>query len=57
MIDSDSELNAMILIYAATLGFKVYFITVKAQKIDSFWLKTFGMIIASFQVLDRLGRV
>ena len=41
---------------ALKLGLKVYLIDVRAQKIDSFILETFKMVLASFQVEDKLGR-
>ena len=56
LIDSDGEINAMILIYAAKLGLKLHLTTVVAQKIDSSTLKTFGMVLATFQMKDKLGK-
>ena len=40
----------MTLGYASKLGLKVRPTNIKAQKIESFTLKTFGMILASFQM-------
>ena len=42
--------------YAKQLGFQVQKIDVKARKIDSSLLWTFEMVIAGFQVEDKLGR-
>ena len=56
LIDSDSKDNAMTLAYASKLGFWVQKTYVGAQKIDSSSLWTFRMVIASFQVEDKLGR-
>ena len=42
--------------YAAVLGLKICSIAVRAQKIDGSFLKTFGIVIASFQDKDKLGR-
>ena len=38
------------------LDFKFCPTTIEAQKIDDFFIKIFGIIIASFKVLDKLGR-
>ena len=46
----------MTLGYVSKLGLKIYSTNVGAQKIDSSTLKTFGMILASFQVEDTLER-
>ena len=48
--------NAMTLGYASKLGLKVRPTDVRAQKIDGSTLKTFEMVLASFQVEDKLGR-
>ena len=56
LIDLGGEINAMILAYASKLGFKVYHIKVRAQKIDGSILKTFGIVLANFLVEDKLGR-
>lgn len=47
----------IILAYAKQLGIKTQQINVEAQKIDSLSLKTFKIIIAIFQVVNKLGRV
>ena len=56
LVNLSSEVNAMTPTYAAKLGFKVRKTDIKAQKIDSFILKTFGIVLADFQVEDKLGR-
>ena len=56
LIDSGSEVNAMTPAYASKLGLKVHTTDVGAQKIDGSTLETFGMVLASFQVEDKLGR-
>ena len=56
LIDLGSEVNAMTLAYAIKLGHQVWRTDVGAQKIDSSLLRTFGMVIAGFQVKDKLGR-
>ena len=42
--------------YTSKLGLKVRPTNVKAKKIDGSTLKTFGMVLANFQVEDKLGR-
>ena len=57
LIDSGSEVNVMTLAYAKKLGLRTQKSDVRAQKIDGSSLKTFGMVIAGFQVINKLGRV
>ena len=57
LIDSGSKVNAMTLGYASKLGLKICLTNVGAQKIDGSTLKMFGMVLASFQVENTLGRV
>ena len=57
LMDSGSKVNAMSLAYKSTLGLKVYHTDVKAQKIDGSTLKIFGMVLASFQMEDKLRKV
>ena len=56
LIDSGSEINAMTLVYVKQLGLWTRKTDVGAQKIDGLLLVTYGMIIATFQVIDKLGR-
>ena len=56
LINFGNEVNAITSAYAVVLGLKVCPTTIGAQKIYSSFLKTFGMVIASFQVKDKLGR-
>ena len=56
LVDSGSEVNAMTPTYATKLGLKVPKTDIGAQKIDGSTLETFGMILADFQVEDKLGR-
>ena len=57
LIDSSSEMSAMSPAYTLKLSLKVHHIDIGAQKIDGSTLKTFGMVLASFQVEDKLGRI
>ena len=56
LIDSGSEVNAITPAYTSKLGFRVRHTDVGAQKIDGSTLQTFGMVLANFQVEDKLGR-
>ena len=55
LLDSGSEVNAMAAAYLAHLGLKVRMTDVGAQKIDGSSLATYGMIIAAFQIVNKLG--
>ena len=57
MIDSGSEFNSMIPAYALKLGLKIHHTNVEAQKIDGSTFKTFEIVLANFQVEDKLQRV
>lgn len=57
LINSNSKVNAIILAYALKLGLKICRTNVKAQKITGFIFKIFEIVLARFQVEDRLGRV
>ena len=46
----------MALAYASKLALKVHPTNVKAQKIDGSILKTFEMVLASFQIEDKLKK-
>ena len=55
LLNSGSKVNAMTPAYAAHLGLKVRVTNIGAQKIDGFSLATYSMVIAAFQVVDKLG--
>ena len=55
LLDSGSEVNIMTPAYAAYLDFKVRVTNVGMQKIDGFLLATYGIVIAAFQVVNKLG--
>lgn len=57
LINLSSEINAMIFVYVAKLGFKVRKTNIVALKIDGSTFDTFRMVIANFQIKDKLGRV
>ena len=56
LIDSGSEVNAMTPAYALKLGLRACHTNGRAQKIDGSTLQTFGMVLASFQVEDKLEK-
>ena len=56
LIDLNSKVNTMTLIYAKQLCLQVQKTDVGDQKIDGSLLRTFKMVIAGFQVEDKLGR-
>ena len=55
LLNSGSKVNAMTQAYAAHLSLKVRVTNDGAQKIDGSSLGTYGMVIASFYVIDKLG--
>ena len=56
LIDLLSEVNVMTPTYASKLGLTVRPTNVGAQKVDGSTLETFGMVLASFQVENKLRR-
>ena len=56
LIVSGSEVNTMTLADTAHLDLKVRVTNVSAQKIDGSLLATYSMVIANFQVVNKLGR-
>ena len=56
LIDLGSEVNAITLAYILKLGLQFYCTNFGAQKIDGSTLETFGMVLASFQMEDKLGK-
>lgn len=56
MINLSNEINKIILSYIATLKIKIRLIIIKAQKIDCFFFLIYNMIIANFEVLDKLDK-
>ena len=56
LLDSGSKVNAITPAYTAHLGLKVKVTDVGVQKINRSSLATYSMVIATFQVFDKLGR-
>ena len=56
LFNSESEINAMTLAYTAYLDLKMRVIDIGVQKIDGSLLANYGMVIAAFQVVGKLGR-
>ena len=56
LLNSGSEVNAMDPAFTWKLGFHIRKTNVRAQKIDGSTFKTFGIVIANFQMEDKGGR-
>lgn len=56
LINSGSEVNFMHSNYAKKLGLPIEKTDVRVRKIDGLFLGTFGMVIAGFQIQDKLGQ-
>ena len=56
LIDSGSEVNVMTPAYKSRLGLRAHHTNVEAQKIDDSTLQTFEIVLADFQVEDKLGK-
>ena len=56
LIDSGSKVNAIASAYTAKIGLNIHPIYVIIKKINGLLLMTFKMIIAGFQVIDKLSR-
>lgn len=52
----DSEINAITIAYITKLGLKVCRINVRTQNINSFSLEIFKMVLASFQIKNKLRK-
>ena len=55
LLDSGSKVNAMISAHVANLGLKMRVTDVDAQKIDGFSPATYGIVIATFQIMNKIG--
>ena len=56
LLDSGNKVNIINPDFAQKLGFKIWKTNVGAQKIDGSALETFGMVIADFQIENKIGR-
>lgn len=56
LINLGSKFNARILGYTLKLGLKVCFTNIKAQKINDSTFEIFEIVLASFQVEDKLNQ-
>ncbi len=56
LLDSGSKVNAMSQAFAQQLGLKIRKTNVGVQKINGITLKTYGMVVSTFFVLDKDGR-
>ena len=55
LLNSGSKINAITPAYAAYLGLKVKMTDVRAQKIDGSSLANYDIVIAAFQIVNKLG--
>lgn len=56
LINLDSKVNTITPPYALKLGLQVYYKNIGTQKIDGSTFKTFEIVLASFQIEDKIGR-
>ena len=56
LLDNSREVNTMNPNFARKLDFKVWKTNVEAQKIDGSVLEIFGIIIANFQIEDKVNK-
>ena len=56
LLNSGSKINAITSTYTTHLGLKVRVTNVGIQKIDGSLLVTYGIVIAAFQVVNKLHR-
>lgn len=56
LINLNNKVNAITPVYILKLGLKIYGININAQINDSFILKMFEIVLASFQVRDKLRK-
>lgn len=56
LINLESKVNTMTPTYVLKLGLTVRPTNIRVQKVDDSILKTFSMVLASFQVEDKLRR-
>ena len=56
LIDLGNNINILTLVYVLKLGLRVYRTIFRAQKIDDSTFKIIRMVLASFQIEDKLER-
>lgn len=56
LINSGSEVNAMITVFGAKLNLRVYSTNVEAQKINGSTFKIFRIVLASFQIENKFKK-
>ena len=56
-INSGSKVNVKMLTYASKLGLKICSTDFRDQKIDSSTIETFKIVLASFQVENKLEKI
>lgn len=56
LIDFNSKINTILLVYILKLDFKIYLINNRAQKIDSVIVNIFSIMLASFLISNKLEK-
>lgn len=54
LIKLNNKINTIKLVYILNLGFKIYYINIKAQNIDNFIFKIFKIVLTSFRIKNNL---
>ena len=57
LIDSECEVNVIYLSFAKQLGLPIWATDVGAQKIDGIILDIYGIVVATFLIVDKTNRV
>lgn len=57
LLDSKSKFNVINQAFALQLGFKIRKTNIKADKIDGTTLKTYGIVVSTFSLLNKDGKV
>ena len=57
LLNNNSKINTMSPGYIKKLGLKIWKINIVAQKIDDSTFNSFGIVIAKFEMEDKIGRL
>ena len=56
LLNSESKVNAINLVFTSQPGFRIWKTNIAAQKIDGTTLKTYGMVVSIFSLLNKNDR-
>lgn len=56
LLNSGNKVNVISQAFASQLGLKIWKTNVRAQRIDSTTLETYGIVVSTFSVLDKDDR-